>query len=99
MGIMLQMRTAAAGVRYDGVELFRPELLDLFARQDLGSLPFAVVRMKGTATILIGGRDYLAAISGQNFDCIHIHLAEHQVLHATRQHAHTIVFWTFRWCD
>ena len=90
LGVMFQMRTAAARVGNDGVELFRRKLIDVVARQFLGQFPFAVVGVKRAAAILLRRRDDFAAIARQHFDGVAIDIAEDQVLRATGQHGHAI---------
>ena len=45
-GVMFQVRTAAGGVGDDGVEFGGRKLIDVAAGEDLGELPFAVVRVE-----------------------------------------------------
>lgn len=90
--VMFQMRTATRRVRDDGVELFRRKLVDVFSRQSLRHFPFAVVRVKRAAAILLRRRDDFATVSRENFHCVAVHVAEHEVLRATDEHRDTIFF-------
>ena len=43
------------GLLHDGVEILRRKLIDALAREPLREFPFAVVRVKRTAALLLGG--------------------------------------------
>ena len=87
---MLEMRAAAAGVRYDGVELLRRKPLDVSSGQLSRQFPFAVVPVKRAAAMLLGRGDDFAAVAGQHLNCVAVHIAEYQVLGAPRQDGHSI---------
>ena len=76
LGVVLQVRAAAAGVRDDGVELFRRELVDVLSRETLRQLPFTVMRVERTAAVLIVRRDDFAAVLRQHLHRVAIHIAE-----------------------
>ena len=90
LAIVLEMRAAAARIRDDGVELLRRELLDLFAGELLGHVPFAIVRVQGAATELLMGRKDFAPVAREHFHRVEVDVAEDQVLRAADQHGDAV---------
>src|SRR6267378_1476525 len=88
--VMLQMRTAAAGISDDRVKLLRRELVDLFSRELLSQFPFTIMRVQRTAARLVSRRDDLTAVAHQHFHGIAIDVAKDQVLGAAHKHRHAI---------
>ena len=76
LGVMLEMRAAAARVRDDSVELFRRKLVDVLSREPLRQLPFTVMRVERAAAVLIVRRDDFAAVLRQHLHRVAIHIAE-----------------------
>src|ERR1700716_4042855 len=89
--VMLEMRTAAGGVRYDRVELIGRKLVDLLSGQPLGEFPFAVVCVQGTAAKLLGGSDDFTAVARQDLNRVAVDIAENQILGATGQNCDPIL--------
>src|SRR5829696_6706046 len=81
-GVVFKMRAATGCIGDDGVELFRRELIDLFAGQALREFPFAVVGVKRAAALLVWRRDDFAAVAGQGFGGVAIYVRENEVLRA-----------------
>src|SRR5260370_21842120 len=88
--VMLQVRTAAAGISVDRVKLLRRELVDLFSRELLSQFPFTIMGVQRTAAYLVPVRDDLTAVARQDFHGIAIDVAKDQVLSAARKHRHAI---------
>ena len=83
-------RIAVVMTDLDGVERVEIEGIELLAGQLAGRLHFAVVGMKGAATILHRRRENLAAIGQQNLRRVTIDLRKHDILHTACEQPHLV---------